>query len=274
MSQNSNSIEQISSLSVRQFGAVNWLGLWTLYEKEVRRFLKVSVQTLLAPAVQTLLFMLVLTLALGTLRGDVLGQPFGTFLAPGLIMMAVINAGFANTSSSLIVSKLQGNAVDFLMPPLTATELTAAFVGGGATRGVLVALSGVLVVLPITNLPVSNLAAIIYFALSASIILSAIGLIAGVWAQKFDHLAAVTNFIIVPLSFLSGTFYSVTILPDALHQAALWNPIFFLIDGFRYGFIGVSDAPVWRSAVVVGVLDMLALFAAYAVLKSGWRLKP
>lgn len=261
-----------SSLAVREFGAVNWLGFWTLYQKEVRRFLKVMVQTILAPAVQTLLFMLVLALAFGAERTE-LGQAFATFLAPGLVMMAVINAGFANTSSSLIVAKLQGNSVDFLMPPLSSIELTAAFLGGGVTRCVLIAVTGIIVIAPMAQFSVHNVALVVFFLLSAAVVFSAIGLIAGVWAEKFDHLAAVTSFVITPLSFLSGTFYSLDRLPDGLRALAAWNPVFCLIDGFRAGFIGVSDAPLWRSVVVIGVLDVVMVAVAYCVLRSGWRLK-
>lgn len=262
-----------SAITIRSFGVVNWLGLWTLYQKEVRRFIKVMVQTLLAPAVQTLLFMMVLTIAFDRAGVEILGQPFAVFLAPGLIMNSVINAGFANTSSSLIVAKLQGNAVDFLMPPLSALELTTAFLGGGVTRCILVALAGVLLIAPMAKFGVHNPLAIIFFLVSAGLIFSAIGLIAGVWAEKFDHLAAVTSFIITPLSFLSGTFYSLERLPPALRAAAEWNPVFCLIDGFRFGFIGAADAQIWRSAVLIGMLDIIIVASAFLVLRSGWRLK-
>lgn len=258
---------------VRQFGLVNWLGLWTLYEKEVRRFIKVSVQTVLAPAVQTVLFMLALSLAFNNARGDILGVRFEQFLGPGLVMMAVINAGFSNTSSSLIVSKLQGNAVDFLMPPLSSAELAAAFLGGSVTRGVLVACVGVLGVAPMAGLSIANPLLIGFFLISAALIMSAIGLIAGIWAEKFDHLAAVTSFVIMPLSFLSGTFYSLDRLPELVAAIARWNPVFCMIDGFRAGFLGVSDAPLWRSMVVVGVLDLVLVGCTYVILRSGWRLK-
>lgn len=258
---------------VRDYGLVNWLGLATLFEKEVRRFLKVSVQTVLAPAVQTLLFMAVLTLAWGDARGEALGRPFGEFLGPGLVMMAILGNAFANSASSLIVSKVQGNAVDFLMPPLSPAELAVAFIGGAAARGLLVGLASVVVVALFADVRVAHWGAAIYFALAAAVMMGAAGLIAGVWAEKFDHLAAVTNFVITPLSFLSGTFYSVTLLPHALETIIRFNPFFHLIDGFRFGFIGASDGSVLAGALAVGVVDIVLVAAAYLVLRAGWRLK-
>ncbi len=258
---------------VRDFGRVNWLGLWTLYAKEVRRFLKVSVQTIIAPAVQTLLFMAVLSLGIGQGRGDALGAPYTQFLAPGLIMMSVIGQAFANTSSSMIVSKLQGNAVDFLMPPFTAGELAAAFLGGAVTRGVLVALSGALVVAPFADLSITHVWAVAYYTVAASVLLAALGLLAGIWAEKFDHLAAITSFIIVPMSFLSGTFYTMERLPESLRPLVAWNPFFHLIDGLRYGFLGVSDGDILTGALSVAALSAALTGAGVVALGSGWRLK-
>jgi ABC-2 type transport system permease protein len=262
-----------SVVSVRELGAVNWLGLWTLYVKEVRRFLKVHVQTVLAPTVTTLLFMAVLAVAWGDARGDVLGVPFTTFLAPGLVMMAILGNAFQNSSSSLIVSKIQGNAVDFLMPPLSPAELTAAFIGGAVTRGLMVGAVSAIVVLPFTQLGVHHPLAILYFAVAGSVMMGAAGTIAGVWADKFDHLAAISNFVITPLTFLSGTFYSITVLPDALATVTFWNPFFHVIDGFRWGFIGAADGPIALAAAYVGLVDVVLVAVVYLVVRSGWRLK-
>lgn len=260
--------------AVRTVGAVNWLGMRTLYDKEVRRFLKVSVQTVVAPLVQTLLFMAVLTLAWGDARGAVLGVPFAAFLAPGLVMMAIVGNAFANSSSSIIVSKIQGNAVDFLMPPLSPAELTAAFVGGAVTRGLLVGLAGVVVVLPFAGLSwPAQPWAVVFFAVQAAVLMGAVGAIAGVWADKFDHLSAITSFVITPLTFLSGTFYSIAILPPPLEVATRWNPFFHVIDGFRYGFIGVSDGSIVLAALAVTALNLVLVCAVWGVLRSGWRLK-
>ena len=267
----------------RQFGAVNWLGLWTLYMREVRRFMKVSFQTVLAPVVSSLLFLLVFMFAIGQTRGDVQGAPFVLFLAPGLVMMSILNNAFANSSSSLLISKVQGSVVDFLMPPLSASELTVGFLCGAATRGVLVGvvtgLAMSAVMMATAPMAISNVWAILYFGVSASVLLGAVGVLGGVWAEKFDQLAAVTNFVITPMAFLSGSFYSIAELheagrmPDWLFTATQLNPFFYMIDGFRYGFTGVADAPVLRGALVIAVLNVVMIFATYRMFKSGYRLK-
>lgn len=258
---------------IREHGLVNWIGLRTLYVKEVRRFVKVSVQTIFAPVLQTLLFMAVLTIAWGGVRGDVLGVPFSQFLAPGLIMMSILAASFQNASSSLIVAKMQGISVDFLMPPLSAFELTAAFVGGAATRGVVVGLVSIPAVLPFAQITPTHFWAILYFAVAASVMLGAAGAFAGIWADKFDHLAAVTSFVITPLTFLSGTFYSIAALPAPLAEAARWNPFFHLIDGFRYGFIGAADGSLAIGVAMTLIVDAALVVVVYAVFRSGWRMK-
>ncbi|WP_440959019.1 ABC transporter permease [Oceanicaulis sp. LC35] len=257
----------------RPLGAVNWLGLWTLYKKEVRRFLKVSFQTVLAPVATTLLYMIVFSLAIGSRRGEVMGVDFTAFVAPGLIMLGMLNNSFANSSSSLIVAKVQGNTVDFLMPPLSPGELAAAFIGGAVTRGVIVGAATALAVAPFVDVSISHLWAMLYFGLSAAAMMSMIGLIAGLWAEKFDHLAVITNFIIMPLAFLSGTFYSVEILPEPFYTISHVNPVFFMIDGFRYGFIGAHDSPLLIGGLVVLAINAALLVASYLLLRSGWRLK-
>ncbi|HCR65508.1 MULTISPECIES: ABC transporter permease [Oceanicaulis] len=257
----------------RRLGAVNWLGLWTLYKKEVRRFLKVSFQTVLAPVATTLLYMIVFSLAIGSRRGEVMGVDFTAFVAPGLIMLGMLNNSFANSSSSLIVAKVQGNTVDFLMPPLSAAELAAAFIGGAVTRGVIVGTATALAVAPFVDITISHIWAMAYFGLSATAMMAMIGLIAGLWAEKFDHLAVITNFIIMPLAFLSGTFYSVEILPEPFYSISHVNPVFFLIDGFRYGFIGSHDSPLLIGGLVIAAINAALLAASYLLLRSGWRLK-
>ena len=257
----------------RPLGAVNWLGLWTLYKKEVRRFLKVSFQTVLAPVATTLLYMIVFSLAIGSRRGEVMGVDFTAFVAPGLIMLGMLNNSFANSSSSLIVAKVQGNTVDFLMPPLSPGELAAAFIGGAVTRGVIVGAATALAVAPFVDVSISHLWAMLYFGLSAAAMMSMIGLIAGLWAEKFDHLAVITNFIIMPLAFLSGTFHSVEILPEPFYTISHVNPVFFMIDGFRYGFIGAHDSPLLIGGLVVLAINAALLIASYLLLRSGWRLK-
>jgi ABC-2 type transport system permease protein len=266
-------MDEAGGIQVREIGPVNWIGLKTLYVKEVRRFLKVSVQTVLAPVIQTLLFMAVLALAWGSSRGDVLGVGYTQFLAPGLVMMAILGNAFQNSSSSLMVAKIQGIAIDYLMPPLSAAELTAAFVCGAATRGLLVGVVSAAAVAPFTTVQIHDPIAIIYFAVAASIMMGAAGTLGGVWADKFDHLAAIGNFIITPLTFLSGTFYSIGVLPDPIEALTRGNPFFHLIDGFRYGFIGAADGSILVGAIYVGLVDVALVAAVYLVLRSGWRLK-
>ena len=259
--------------SPRRFGAVNWLGLWTLTEKEVRRFLKVYFQTIIAPVVTTLLFLAIFVLAIGRATMQVAGVPFADFLAPGLIMMAMTQNAFANTSSSLIISKVQGNIVDVLMPPLSALEQTAAFALGGVARGLVVGIVVGLVMAWFVHLPPVQPLLIVYHAVMASLMLSLLGMAAGIWADKFDHMAAVTNFIVTPLSFLSGSFYTIDRLPDGFHLLALANPFFYMIDGFRAGFIGHADGSLAVGALVVAGSNLVLAAIAYRMFKTGYKLK-
>jgi ABC-2 type transport system permease protein len=257
----------------RSYGAVNWLGFRTLLAKEIRRFLKVHFQTVTAPVVTTLLFLAVFALALGRVAADVKGVPFTEFLAPGLIMMAMVQNSFANTSSSLIIAKVQGNIVDLLMPPLSPFEQTAALALGGVARGVLV---GVVVTAAMSLfVPIRFHAPglILFHAVMGSLMLSLLGMVGGIWADKFDHMAAVTNFVVTPLSFLSGTFYTIDRLPEGFHMVALMNPFFYMIDGFRYGFIGHSDGSVPVGLAVVGAVDAALLLLTWRMLARGYKLK-
>ena len=257
----------------RALGAVNWLGLWTLYVKEVRRFGKVATQTIIAPVVTTPLFLAIFALALGGSSRAVGGVPFTQFLAPGLIMMALAQNAFANTSSSIMISKIQGNIVDMLMPPLSPGELTLAFAAGGVTRGLAVGLAVALAMAVFVPVEIHHFGFVLFHGVAASLMLSLIGVLAGIWAEKFDHMAAITNFVITPFAFLSGTFYSVERLPGFWKMAAHFNPFFYMIDGFRYGFIGHSDAPLWLGAAVLAGADLLLWTAVYACFRRGWRLK-
>jgi ABC-2 type transport system permease protein len=257
----------------RRYPGVNWIGVQTLYLREVRRFWKVGAQTVAAPVVTTLLYMLVFVVALQNARPPLHGTSFALFVAPGLIMMAMLNNAFANASSSLIQAKIMGTATDFLTPPLSPLELTLGFTLGAATRGVAVGLVTAICVLPFAPLGIANVAAIIWFALSASFIMGMTGVLAGLWSEKFDHLAAVQNFIVMPMTFLSGTFYLVENLPEPFRSISHFNPFFYLIDGFRYGFIGHAE-----SNLTVGVIGSAALMiamgaACWLVFRSGWRLK-
>lgn len=258
----------------RVIGRFNWLGLGTLYAKEVRRFLKVYTQTLLAPVVTTLLFLAIFALALGGRDRQIAGLDYVDFLAPGLIMMTMMQNAFANTSSSLVIAKVQGNIVDLLMPPLSPLEMTLGVVGGGVTRGLLVSLSAGLAMWIFVPLRITDPLLVLYFAFSGSLMLSLLGVVGGIWSEKFDHIAAVTNFVITPFSFLSGTFYTVDRLPEDWQALAYANPFFYLIDGFRSGFIGRGEQDAWIGILVVGLVNLALLILSHQMFARGYRLRP
>ena len=268
-----NEINDKYKIYEKKFGYVNWIGFWSLYKKEVLRFLIVVVQTVISPLVTSLLFLLVLSLAIGNDRGEVLGFPFITFLAPGLIAMQVIQQAFSHSSSSIMIGKIQGNIVDILYAPLTAGEITLATNLAACTRSVIIALVSIVVFNFIVELEFYNFFYIFIFTLLGAFILSSIGIIIGLWADKFDHMASATNFIIVPLSFLSGTFYSIKKLPEVLQKISEWNPFFYMIDGFRYGFLGVSDGSLKFGLSYLIILSFLTWFVAYILYKKGYKIK-
>jgi len=257
----------------RRFGRFNRVGFQTLLGKEVRRFIKVYQQTLLAPAGTALLFMAVFTLALGGRRGDVFGVPFSHFLAPGILMMAILQNAFANASSSIVVAKVQGNIIDVLMPPLSAGELTTAYALGGVVRGLAVAAVAAVVIFPFAWSGIAHPVWALSFAVIGALIFSLCGTITGIWAEKFDHTALVTNFIITPLAFLSGTFYSIRILPEPWQTISAVNPVHFMIDGFRYGILGEADSsPVTGMAICVA-LAVFLFWLCHRMFRTGYRLK-
>jgi ABC-2 type transport system permease protein len=257
----------------RHIGAVNWLGLWTLYAREVRRFIKVGMQTVVAPVVTTLLFLAIFLLALSGQQRVVDGVPYLEFLAPGLVMMAMAQNAFANTSSSLMIAKVQGNIVDVLMPPLSPGELTWGFALGGVTRGLVVGAVVTVAMAAFVTVHIYSLPLVLFHAVAASLLLSVLGLIGGIWADKFDHIAAVTNFVVTPLAFLSGTFYSIDSLPEKFRAAALCNPFFYMIDGFRYGFTGHADGSLALGIAVMVTINAGLLWLCHAMLASGYKLK-
>ena len=254
---------------------VNWGGLKTLYIKEVRRFFKVQMQTVWAPAITTLLYLIIFTVALGRAGRQVMGVPFADFIAPGLIVMAMIQNSFANSSFSLLVGKIQGTIVDYLMPPLSITELLAAMIGGAVTRAFCVGAAVLLAMLlwPGVHIAPVHPFAILWFGFFGSIMLALFGILTSIWAEKFDHAAAVQNFFIAPLTLLSGTFYSVDKLAPAFRIFSHVNPFFYVISGFRYGFLGTADSPVLLGGVVILVLDLALGVFCYALLRSGWKTK-
>ena len=257
----------------RRFGLVNWYGTWTLYKKEVLRFLIVWIQTIFSPLVSSLLFLLVLSLAIGADRGDVLGVPFITFLAPGLISMQVIQQSFSHSSSSFMIGKIQGNILDLLYAPLSAAEVTVSISLAAVTRSVMIAAVSIIVFKLIIKIEITNYLLLVIFTLLSSFILGNIGIIAGLWAEKFDHMATVTNFVIVPLSFLSGTFYSIDRLPEFLQIVSKANPFFYMIDGFRYSFIGQADGSITVGLVYLTILSFVSWFITYLLYKNGYKIK-
>lgn len=252
---------------------INYVGLWTLYLKEVRRFWKVMTQTVLAPVITTLVFLAIFALAMHRAETTVGGLPFLRFLAPGLIMMAIVQNAFSNTSSSLVIGKIQGNIVDYLMPPLSPGELLFGIVMGGITRGVVVGIAVYVAMLPFVHLPPLHPLLIAFYVLASSLLLSLIGFLSGLWADKFDQVAAVTNFVITPLSFLSGTFYSVEALPASLSWIAYANPFFYMIDGIRYAFTGHADGRIAVGVAVLLIVNGLLWLLALRLMQTGYKLK-
>ena len=257
---------------------VNWGGLRTLYVKEVRRFFKVQLQTVWAPAITTLLFLVIFTVASGARRPVLVGGEtvaFADFVAPGLIVMGMLNNAFANSSFSLLVGKIQGTIVDYLQPPLSSAELLAGLVGGAVTRAILVGLTVwlAMALYPGVHVTPRHGLAIVWFGLLGAISLALAGVLTSIWAEKFDHAAAITNFVITPLTLLSGTFYSVDHLAPAFRAFSHVNPFFYVISGFRYGFLETADSPVLIGAVVILAIDVALALLCYTLLRRGWRLK-
>jgi|TARA_Y100000768_G_scaffold114983_1_gene84826 ABC-2 type transport system permease protein len=245
----------------------------TLYIKELRRFTKIPGQTILAPAATTLLFMVIFSTAIGNSRNEYILTDFKSFLFPGLIMMTIIQNAFMNNSSSLLMSKVQGNIVDLLMPPISNFQIIVSFILVGVTRGLTVAIAAAIFMLPFVQIEIYSFTVVLFFAVISSAILSLIGLLTGIWADKWDHLGTIDNFIIIPLSFLSGTFYSIKILPEFIQKLSLFNPFFYMIDGFRYGFIGLSDVNIMTSIQILILCFIILLFFSYLILQSGYKLR-
>ena len=255
--------------------SVNWGGLQALYLKEVRRFFKVQLQTIWAPALTTLLYLVIFTVALGGVKRAVLGVPFADFIAPGLIIMGMMQNAFANSSFSLLVGKIQGTIVDYLMPPLSTGEVLFGLAGAAVTRAILVGFTiwGAMLVWPGVHVMPQHIWAILLFGLLGSSMLAFLGVLTSIWAEKFDHAAAVTNFVVAPLALLSGTFYSVDKLAPTFAAISHANPFHYAIAGFRYGFIGQADIPLGSGVGILAVINILLAALCYALLKSGWKIK-
>jgi ABC-2 type transport system permease protein len=253
--------------------SINTIGVYTLCKREIWRFWKVWNQTIVAPVVTTLLFLAIMTLAMGSQSRLVEGIGFNQFIAPGLIMMAVVQNAFANTSSSLMLAKIQGVIIDILMPPLTGAEITFCMVVGGVVRGLMVGvvvMAAVYVFVPFT---MEHAWIGLFYILSASVMLALMGILTGIWAQSFDQLSAITNYVVTPLAFLSGTFYSIRQLPEFWYHVCHYNPFFYMIDGFRYAIIGYTDGGIGVGMVVLTGTNIALWLTAMQLFKSGYRLK-
>ncbi|WP_446471792.1 ABC transporter permease [Blastomonas sp. CCH1-A6] len=258
-----------------RISAINWGGLKALYMKEVRRFFKVQLQTIWAPAITTMLYLVIFTVALGRSGRMVLDVPFGDFLAPGLIVMAMMQNSFANSSFSLLVGKIQGTIIDYLMPPLSELEVLVSLVIAAVTRAFLVGAAVWLAMLlwPGIHVMPQHLWAILWFGLMGAVMLAFMGVLTSIWAEKFDHAAAITNFVVAPLALLSGTFYSVDAMAPTFRALSHANPFFYVISGFRYGFISSTDSPLLAGSLLLLAINAALGIGCYALLRSGWKLR-
>ena len=257
---------------IRRFG-INWVGIYSLYLKETLRFLTVFGQTIIGPVVTAILFLLVISLAIGDERSNVLGVPFIQFLAPGLIAMQVIQQSFSHSSSSLLMGKVMGNIVDLIGAPLSASEVSLTIILASVTRAIIISVISIIIFSFIIEIEIKNYLIFIIYLFLTSFIMGGAGFIAGLWADKFDHMATVTNFIIVPLSFLSGTFYSINRLPEYLNKLSYYNPFFHMIDGFRYSFIENLDGSLNFGIIYLSILSFVIWFIAYLLYKKGYKIK-
>jgi len=249
------------------------IALRTLFLKEVRRFSKVWLQTVLSPLVTTSLYILVFGVALGSRLREISGVPYIQFVVPGLVMMTMIRDSFLNTSSSLFQSKINGTITDILVAPIGALEMVLAYVGAAMIRALIVGTLVYLVALSFTSFPLHHIGWILFFSIFVTATLALLGMIVALWAQKFDHLAIFPNFVLLPLAFLGGVFYSIDLLPEPWNTVSRLNPLLYMVNGLRYGFLGVADVSPVTSAGVVLVSFFVVLGAASALLRSGYNLR-
>ena len=256
-----------------RLGPVNWTGLWTLYKKELLRMRSVWLQTLLAPVVSTLLFLVIFVAVFRRNPDYLTGISFVEFIAPGLILMAVMQNAFANTSSSLLIGKVSGTVVDVLMAPLRPSELVAAYAGAAVTRGIIVGCAVWVFILPFGAVTPYNWPLTILFAVAAALVFALLGLVTGVFATRMEHVAAANGLVVAPLTMLAGTFYSVSLLPDPVRLASFFNPVFYLIDGFRYAVTGRTEAAPILAVLVTIALAVIFGAVCVRMFAVGYRLK-
>jgi len=253
--------------------SVNFIGTWTLFQRESRRFLRVKMQTIVAPALTAILYLIVFRYAMGERQVPGLDVDYFSFLIPGLMMMAMLQNAFANTSSSMIVGKIMNVHVFLLMSPISAAEAVFAFLAAAVLRALVVGGVLLLVLLPFSELTLTHIWMILFYGICGSLIMGSLGLIGGMWSKTFDDMAMVNNFIIMPLTFLSGVFYSVTQLPPFWQAINAWNPFFYLIDGFRHGFIATGDSDPLQAMGAVAALTVLSVLSSWYLWRIGWKLK-
>ena len=251
----------------------NYLSVWSLFKKEVLRFMKVWIQTIIGPAVSSLLFLAVFSIALGRSIQTINGVEFSNFIAPGLIMMTILQNSFANSASSIGQAKFQGNIVDILMAPLSDVELTIGYVCGSIMRGLICGFTTYFAIFLFVRMPVFSITALLFYSVMGSMMMATLGTMVGIWADKWDQQQGITNFIVLPLTFLSGTFYSITRLPEFWQKFAHFNPFFYNIDGFRYAFTGTSDSSLLFGALVITCINLILLFFCFLMFKTGYKLK-
>ncbi len=252
---------------------MNLIGMWTLFKRETHRFLKVNMQTVAAPALTAILYLIVFRYAMGDRQVPGLSVDYFSFLIPGLAMMSMLQNAFANTSSSIIIGKVMNVHIYLLMAPLSALEMVLAFIAGAVLRAVVVASVFLLVLLPFVDISLHHFGLVLIYGISGSIIMGGLGLIGGMWSNNFDHMSMVSNFIIMPLTFLSGVFYSINQLPPFWQELSRFNPFFYLIDGFRHGFLGVGDSDPWLSIGIVTGFAIFIVLLCWRLWHIGWRLK-
>ena len=251
----------------------NYLSIWTLFKKEVYRFLKVGIQTVIGPAISSLLFLAIFTLALGRSVNSINGVTLANFIAPGLIMMTMLQNSFANSASSIGQAKFQGNIVDILMAPLGDLELTIGYIGGSIARGLICGIVTALGIFLFLPLQIHSFSTLVFYSFMGCLMMGSLGTMVGIWADKWDQQQGITNFIVLPLTFLSGTFYSISRLPEFWQNFAKFNPFFYNIDGFRYSFIGKSDSSLIVGATSIIIINSLLIYCCYLMFRSGYKLK-
>ena len=250
-----------------------WIGMWTLLKKEVLRFWRVVFQTVASPVITAVLYLMIFSHVLGERVQVYEGVAYTSFLIPGLIMMSLLQNAFSNSSSSLVQSKVMGNIVFLLLTPLSYIQFFIAFLVASILRGIFVGFTIYIVALFYVDLPINHPFFVISFAILGGGLLGTFGIIAGIWSDRFDQMAAFGNFVIMPLSFLSGVFYSIHSLPEIWQSISKLNPFFYMIDGFRFGFFGQSDISPWISLSIVTIFFIVLSVIAIRMLKSGYKLR-